>query len=459
MAKKASLRAAAPAPEAKPALPVPSGSAGGGPLRVLVACHNHPALSNGGAEIAAYQQFRSLAARPDCTAWFLGCDRNASAEKPGAVLTQPFGPDEYLYATAAFDWFNYGNPDANFRAELESLIIRLAPDVVHVHHYAHFGVEVMAHIKRAAPQCKIVLTLHEFGVICHHHGQMVTRAHFNLCYEASPAACHACFPEYSKSDFFLRKLYIMRYLDLVDGFTSPSRFLAERYIAWGLPARKMTVVENLMPRPAATPAPDAALEGTLRVGFFGQISKLKGIDVLLDAAAMLETDKDADISFDIFGDYTRQPPEFQQAFLARLGRIGANVVFHGPYDRQRVDRLMQSVNAVLMPSIWWENSPVVIQEALRNRRPVICSDIGGMAEKVRDGVDGLHFPAGSAYALASLLRRLAADRSILAKLNAGLTGEAAVIATIDEYISIYRQLLDPLADVFAPAAAETAEWW
>ncbi len=56
---------------------------------------------------------------------------------------------------------------------------------------------------------------------------------------------------------------------------------------------------------------------------------------------------------------------------------------------------MQSVDAVLVPSIWWENSPVVIQEALANGRPVICSDIGGMAENVRPGHDGFHFEAGN----------------------------------------------------------------
>ena len=71
---------------------------------------------------------------------------------------------------------------------------------------------------------------------------------------------------------------------------------------------------------------------------------------------------------------------------------------------------MNSVDLVLVPSIWWENSPMVIQEALRNRRPVVCSDIGGMAEKVVDGRDGFSFPVGNPVALASLLRRLAGAR-------------------------------------------------
>jgi glycosyltransferase involved in cell wall biosynthesis len=61
---------------------------------------------------------------------------------------------------------------------------------------------------------------------------------------------------------------------------------------------------------------------------------------------------------------------------------------------------MRSVGWVVVPSIWWENSPVVIQEARRAGTPLIVSDIGGMAEKAEAGVDGLHFKRGSPVDLA-----------------------------------------------------------
>jgi glycosyltransferase involved in cell wall biosynthesis len=97
---------------------------------------------------------------------------------------------------------------------------------------------------------------------------------------------------------------------------------------------------------------------------------------------------------------------------------------------------MQSVDVIVTPSIWWENSPVVIQEALRNRRPIICSDIGGMAEKVRDGVDGLHFPVGNAVALASLLLQLVEKPSRLKELEETMRAPP----TVDEATNIYAQL-------------------
>ncbi len=413
------------------------------PLKILIASHSHPEISNGGAEIAAYQLYKGLQGHDEVAeTWYLGCDREAGADKPGAVLTQPF-PDrhEYLYSTGAFEWFKFANRDPRFPHEFKKLLRELQPDIVHFHHHINFGVEAFHHVREVLPQAKILLTLHEYLGICNHYGQMVTTGHFSLCYESSPARCRNCFPEYSKADFFLRKLYIQRFFNLVDRFVSPSHFLAARYIDWGIAPEKMIVLENMMPHVArGTIAPPPA-DGALRLGFFGQISKLKGIDVLFDAAVMLEKEEVTDVSFEIFGDYRGQPPELQEGFLKRLDKAGANIRFNGPYDRQRVDGLMQSVHAVIMPSVWWENSPVVIQEALRNRRPVICSDIGGMAEKVRDGVDGFHFSAGNPTALASLVKRLVADRAVLAELTAGLSGEPELVSGLGAYVGVYRELV------------------
>jgi glycosyltransferase involved in cell wall biosynthesis len=411
-------------------------------LRVMIASHSHPEVSNGGAEIAAFQLFRALQARSDCRTWFLGCDRAAGSERLGAVLSQPYSEDEYIYATGSFDWFKFANPDPRFRAEMERLIDQLAPDIVHFHHYINFGVEAMLYVKRARPTCKIVMTLHEYLAVCHHFGQMVTKQHRNLCYQSSPTLCQRCFPEIGRADFFLRRRYIERFFDLVDIFVSPSHFLAERYVAWGVPPDKMVVLENLMPQLSEAVAPlQVPSQGPLRFGFFGQVSGLKGIDVLFDAAEALAAEGVAGAHIDIFGDYRAQPQEFQDAFLKRLDKAGKNIRFQGPYDRPRVDRLMRSMHAILVPSVWWENSPVVIQEALRNRRPVICSDIGGMAEKVRNGIDGFHFSAGNAMSLAGLLQRLVENRAELTEVASRMTGRSASEAGPEDFIQLYRRVI------------------
>ncbi len=84
------------------------------------------------------------------------------------------------------------------------------------------------------------------------------------------------------------------------------------------------------------------------------------------------------------------------------------------------------------------NIPLVIQEALRNRRPVICSAIGGMAEKVRNGVDGWHFPAGNALALANLLRNLAKDPERLNRVATAMTGTPTSQSSVEDFLRVYR---------------------
>jgi len=147
------------------------------------------------------------------------------------------------------------------------------------------------------------------------------------------------------------------------------------------------------------------------------------------------------VLFDVYGDHRNQPPEYQEAFARRRAGAGRNVRFHGAYEPRRVDALMRQADVIVMPSIWWENSPVVIQEAFRNRRPVICSDIGGMAEKVRHGIDGWHFPMGDAWALAALLKRLAAHREMVRAAAAKVRPPPPAEAVVAAHVALYRSVL------------------
>ena len=94
-------------------------------------------------------------------------------------------------------------------------------------------------------------------------------------------------------------------------------------------------------------------------------------------------------------------PDLEKA----IDEAGASLTFAGRYDAQDAAGADERVGWVVVPSIWWENSPVVIQEAKRAGTPLIVSDIGGMAEKVRDGVDGLQFKRGSPVDLARAMAR------------------------------------------------------
>ena len=170
----------------------------------------------------------------------------------------------------------------------------------------------------------------------------------------------------------------------------------------------------------------------------------------MEAAAILAETPSIKISFDIYGDYRGQPQPFQEEFLEQLAKVSRNVNYRGAYRQDRVDRLMCGMDAVLVPSIWWENSPVVIQEAFRNNRPVICSDIGGMAEKVRDGIDGYHFPVGSGLELSYVLLRLYKDRRLLRSVQQTMRVPPTALEVLTRHLSLYAAIASPAQTVATP---------
>jgi glycosyltransferase involved in cell wall biosynthesis len=111
-----------------------------------------------------------------------------------------------------------------------------------------------------------------------------------------------------------------------------------------------------------------------------------------------------------------QREEFQRDLKELLDQA-TNVTLVGRYAPEDLPQVMADIDWVVVPSIWWENSPLVIQEAFMYGRPVIASDIGGMAEKVTEGVNGLHFRAGNPRSLADVIMRAAGDRELWQKLS------------------------------------------
>jgi glycosyltransferase involved in cell wall biosynthesis len=98
---------------------------------------------------------------------------------------------------------------------------------------------------------------------------------------------------------------------------------------------------------------------------------------------------------------------------------------------------------VVVPSIWWETGPIVVWEAFQNGRPVISSDIGGMSEKVTDGVNGLHFRTGDPEDLARVLQRAAETPGLWDKLRAGIPAEPghSIAEDVETVRGIYNGLL------------------
>lgn len=380
------------------------------PKNVLIIAHGHPDLQKGGAEMAAMHLHRALRAE-GIRSTFLA--RSGATSHGGSNFSSRNGDDELLVHTSMIDGFDFRganpwNPDL-LGIQLPGFLRRLDPDVIHFQHYVQLGLEWIHVARKTCPKARIVLTLHEYLALCHADGQMVKRPGLELCYRSDPDDCHRCFPEIGPADFFLRKEYFRSAFACVDRFISPSEFLRDRYVAWGIPAEKIDVIENLHP-PYERQPPRTLAEGELRgrFAYFGQASPYKGLDVAIEAIARLPKEWKKKIHLDIHAaNIANLRADVRQRVDALLADCGKSVTFRGTYEPRELAQRMAQADWVLVPSIWWENSPMVIQEALGHGRPVVCADIGGMAEKVRHGVDGWHFPARNAIALSETMRDLA----------------------------------------------------
>jgi glycosyltransferase involved in cell wall biosynthesis len=417
-------------------------------LRVLVVSHGHPALSLGGAEVASHNLHKGLNASGGAASRFIArTGHPVPRHAPSALMSHGLGPDEILFHADRYDHFMLSNGDTDdLRRDFIRYVRSWSPDVVHFHHFIGLGLETIYAVRDALPDAALVTTFHEYLSLCHHHGQMVKKQTGALCSRSSPIDCHQCFPDIPMSRFLRRERFIRAMLGLCDHFVSPSRFLAERYITWGLPREQMSVIENGLDIPSrATPR---SLVGPQqrrsRFAFFGQMIEFKGVDILLDAVSRVPAAAwGDDARAMIFGGHLeRAPAEYRTRLETLLAAAGPRAQMYGPYRNVDMPRLMRLADWVVVPSIWWENSPVVIQEAFFHGRPVIAADIGGMAEKVRDGIDGLHFHARSAEDLADRLTAALSDPGLWQRLRAGIAEPMTHIACAREHLQLYRRMLD-----------------
>ena len=400
---------------------------------VLFVVHNHPAVMPGGAETYALEVHeamrRSGRYRPVLLAR-TGPPVSRSGRVHEGTLLEPVAgaPDQYFFHTdiADYDWFlsSSRNKDVYTRFYREFLEA-YRPEVVHFQHTLFLGYDILRETRRTLPDATILYTLHEYVPICHNNGQMF-RTTGERCLQASPRRCHECFPQITPQQFFLRERFIKSHLSVVDQFISPSRFLAARYADWGLDPTRIVVEEN--GRQPVTPTAGAERPHRDRIGYFGQFTAFKGADVLMRAMRLLaerrrqaEAGAGAQPKLRLHGaNLEHQPEEFQALFASLLETAGDDVTLVGRYRPEDLPALMEAVDWVVIPSIWWENAPLVIQEAFAHGRPIICSDIGGMAEKVAHRTNGLHFRAGDPTSLADAIEEAISDPALWERLRDGI---------------------------------------
>jgi glycosyltransferase involved in cell wall biosynthesis len=177
--------------------------------------------------------------------------------------------------------------------------------------------------------------------------------------------------------------------------------------------------------------------GKLRVGFIGTLREPKGVHVLVQAIRLLSDDEPVELN--IYGEINKNPEYFHE--LKTIAGGDTRIVFRGTFPNSRIGLIFSSIDVLVVPSIWYENTPLVIYSAQAAGCPVVASNLGGMAEVVRHNENGLLFKPGNVSELAEIIKQLARDKQLLRKLSTK-TKPKSISEYVSELLNIYKEILE-----------------
>lgn len=412
--------------------------------RIVVVAHNHPSFHPGGTEYVAhglFRHWRDVAGRD--VHFVCAATPEQRPANPGTVLQAiPGAAAEYLVRVGQYDLFHHLQRDkiAVF-TELGELLLTLRPDVVHLHHFIGFGTEILPFLRAWLPDAKVVLTVHDYYLACHRDGIMLKAGSERLCWRATPDACHGCFPSIPAGSFRLRELNLKHHLAAVDRLVAPSEFMRDRLVDWGVASERVSVIRNGRALGAAAPARTlAAGQRRSRFAVLGNVSPAKGQKVALQALRLLLEAGVADVQLELHGAPLFQSDAFRSEIDALLADCRGHARMLGGYEPHELSGRLAGADWIVAPSTWWENAPLVLDEAFHHGRPPICSAIGGMAERVRDGIDGLHFTVGDPRALADAMLRAIERPRLWDELRAAAPQHRDAAACAADYEALFESL-------------------
>ena len=277
------------------------------------------------------------------------------------------------------------------RLSLERMIADIKPDVIHIHNaYHHLSSSVLKTIRESKIPC--VQTLHDYKLACPNYMMFTQGAVCERCKGGHycQAIKHRClFPGLLPNmlgafEMAMTKAF-QSYENSVTTFISPSKFLMDKMIEWGEPPGKFVHLPNPIEVTDMENSTASVESDSDSYVFVGRLYANKGVETVIRAAA------GAGVKLDIVGD----GPERQ-----RLERLASElcpdrVTFHGFKTGESLENIRRRSRAVLVPSIWYENGPFVILEAMGLNLPVMASDIGGIPEMVQNNVTGMLVKPGS----------------------------------------------------------------
>lgn len=419
-------------------------------MRILLVIHGYPMRFNAGSEVYTQTLARSLADRHAVRVFTRQEDPGSP---PYSIVDEADEGDprvllRVINNAASRDRYRHDEIDDAF----EALLDEFRPDIVHVGHVSHLSTSL---VRRAAQRgVPLVYTLHDFWLMCP-RGQFLQRAPsssqepYSKCSGQEDRKCaEKCYSLYFSGASELheseaaawttwvreRMSHVREMATHVARFIAPSQYLLSRYRdGFGIPAERIQFLDYGFDHTRLSNRVRRREPGFV-FGYIGTHAPAKGVHHLLGAFGRLSGGP----LLRIWG-RTRDPYTSSLRSLAESlpGDAGRRVEWMGEYRNERITAdVFDQVDAIVVPSIWGENSPLVIHEAQQARVPVVTADEGGMAEYVQHEVNGLLFRHRDAQAMSEQMQRLLNDPHLARRLGERgyLRSTTGDVPSIDDHV-------------------------
>ncbi|OQY48149.1 MAG: hypothetical protein B6242_03135 [Anaerolineaceae bacterium 4572_78] len=428
-------------------------------MKIIIAVHHFPPKYTSGAELRAFRTAQALQKRGYEVRAV--CVENIDKGPDGGVTWRDEIYDGVPVRRLSFnlesapDPFRWSYDNLWIGDHLSTMLANYKPDIFHlVSGYIMSGRALHAAYRHNIPT---VLSLTDFWFLCPRITMLRSDGHVSTL-PIDPVQCSKCLAEeqrrYRLPGQYAPKLtdvywkyqhghieriqdrlnFLHDTLNQVNAIISPSQFLRSLFIETGTDPNSIIfsrqghdfshVSSGLLQKIPSD---------TLRIGYVGQIAPHKGVHVLFEAVRLLPN---ANVMVKAYGDATPFPSYTAQ--LQKLATHDERLELAGVYQRKNVSKVLQELDVIVVPSVWYENSPNSMLESFAHKTPVIASDLGGMAELVLHGQNGLLFEVGNPNSLAEQLQHLLDESDLLLSLRSGITPIKSTTQELDELEAIYH---------------------
>ncbi len=229
--------------------------------------------------------------------------------------------------------------------------------------------------------------------------------------------------------------FLKSVLNKVDIVIAPSKSLKEIYVINGISEDKLTYI----PFGINTAWAEGLIRkksDRIRLGFIGTMSRHKGCDVLIRAFRDISS---PNLALKIYGDVNQFPDYGKE--LIRLSRGDKRIEFLGTFPNDNVGKIFSQLDILVVPSVWYENTPLVVYSALATKTPIIATNLGGLAEVVKEKENGFLFEKGDVEGLKRLIEKILEQPQLIKELEDNIKPVKTVQDNVFELEKIYRELI------------------